>query len=163
MKKNFLTIATVVIFAIGFGASAENKDSNKERQRESQQTVQTQESEAEKNARNAFVGDYVYRYYYGNTEMEVFFKISLKSDGTFTHEPNNEQTKQIVDVATVVDGKDYPSSGEWKVKDTSEGKAAILDFDGNWGEGSITPDKSMIQINNMNGLRLKAPLTRCRS
>lgn len=109
-------------------------------------------------AQNQFVGVYTYSYFYGDTNMKVYFRITLKQDGTFTHEPANDQTKGVVDMETVVDGKDYPSGGTWKVKDTSVGKAAFLDFDGSWGEGSITPDKSVIEIENMNGYKLKAPL-----
>lgn len=90
--------------------------------------------------------------------ISKFFRITLKSDGTFTHEPANEQTKGMIEAETVVDGTDYPSGGTWKVKDTSVGKGAFLDFEGEWGEGSITPDKSVIAIENMNGYKLKAPL-----
>ena len=69
----------------------------------------------------------------------------MKSDGTFTHEPSNDQTRSIVEMETLVDGKDYPSGGKWKVKETPAGKAAFLDFGSSWGEGSITPDQKRIK------------------
>jgi hypothetical protein len=140
--------------------ASETQDAEEQarKQQEEEERLKKEKEAAEAKERDAFVGDYVYSYFYGNTNVNVYFKISLKSDGTFTHEPNNEQTKGIVDMETVVDGKDYPSGGKWEVKDTSEGKAAFLDFEGSWGDGSITPDKSIIQIDNMNGLRLKAPI-----
>lgn len=107
---------------------------------------------------NQFIGEYTYSYFYNNTNTKLYFRISLKQDGSFTHEPANDQTKGVVEMETVVDGKDYPTGGTWKVKDTSVGKAVFLDFDGSWGEGSITPDKSVIEIKNMNGYNMKSPL-----
>lgn len=54
--------------------------------------------------------------------------------------------------------KTIPSGGKWKVKETPAGKAAFLDFGSSWGEGSITPDQKVLEIDNMNGVRLKAQL-----
>lgn len=49
MKKYFMTVATVALFAIGFAASDE--ESNESQQTEQQQTEQKQETEAERQAR----------------------------------------------------------------------------------------------------------------
>ena len=128
--------------------------------KESETEVKEEQKKAEeKNSRSAFVGDYVYSYYIGNTNAKLYFKISLKSDGTFTFSPNNETTKTQMDIDKVMSGYDYPEGGIWEVKDTSVGKAVFLKFDCDWGEGSISANKSVIQINNMNGHTLKAPLT----
>lgn len=135
-----------------------NKVEEQTRQEKERIAQEQQKAAEEKNSMSAFVGSYTYSYFYGNTNFKVFFRITLKSDGTFTHEPANEQTKGMIEAETVVDGTDYPSGGTWKVKDTSVGKGAFLDFEGEWGEGSITPDKSVIAIENMNGYKLKAPL-----
>lgn len=45
MKKYFMTVATVALFAIGFAASDEESSSSSESKSESQQTEQTQESQ----------------------------------------------------------------------------------------------------------------------
>ena len=51
MKKYFMTVATVALFAIGFAASDEESSSSSESKNESQQTEQTQESQAERQER----------------------------------------------------------------------------------------------------------------
>lgn len=130
-----------------------------EKEKEKTEVKEEQKKAEEKNSRSAFVGDYVYSYYIGNTNAKLYFKISLKSDGTFTFSPNNETTKTQMDIDKVMSGYDYPEGGIWEVKDTSVGKAVFLKFDCDWGEGSISANKSVIQINNMNGHTLKAPLT----
>ena len=134
--------------------SEQKNDSEAERQAREQKEKENEKS----NSLSAFVGDYTYSYYLENTNAKLYFKLSLKADGTFTFGPVNESTKGMMDVQKVVDGYDYPEGGKWEVKDTSVGKAAFLEFDCDWGEGSITPDKSVIQIKNMNGYNLKAPL-----
>ena len=134
-----------------------------EQKAEAERVAQEKQAEAmrianEKAEKEAFVGRYIYKYYYHGTNIELYFVITLKSDGTFTHEPSNDQTRSIVEMETLVDGKDYPSGGKWKVKETPAGKAAFLDFGSSWGEGSITPDQKVLEIDNMNGVRLKAQL-----
>lgn len=134
-----------------------------EQKAEAERVAQEKQAEAmrianEKAEKEAFVGRYIYKYYYHGTNIELYFVITLKSDGTFTHEPSNDQTRSIVEMETLVDGKDYPSGGKWKVKETPAGKAAFLDFGSSWGECSITPDQKVLEIDNMNGVRLKAQL-----
>lgn len=134
-----------------------------EQKAEAERVAQEKQAEAmrivnEKAEKEAFVGRYIYKYYYHGTNIELYFVITLKSDGTFTHEPSNDQTRSIVEMETLVDGKDYPSGGKWKVKETPAGKAAFLDFGSSWGEGSITPNQKVLEIDNMNGVRLKAQL-----
>ena len=51
MKKYFLTLATVALFAIGFSASDEEESSNSSSSSSSPQTEQKQETEAERHAR----------------------------------------------------------------------------------------------------------------
>lgn len=104
------------------------------------------------------MGEYIYNCYYGDANIERFFVLTLKSDGTFTHEPSNEQTKSIVDMETLLDGRSFPTG--WIVKETPVGKAAFLDFGGNWDKGSITPNKKVLQIDNKNGIYLKVQLRR---
>ena len=138
-------------------------DSSDSSDQEVERVAQEKQAEAmrianEKAEKEAFVGRYIYKYYYHGTNIELYFVITLKSDGTFTHEPSNDQTRSIVEMETLVDGKDYPSGGKWKVKETPAGKAAFLDFGSSWGEGSITPDQKVLEIDNMNGVRLKAQL-----
>lgn len=59
---------------------------------------------------------------------------------------------------SVVDGNEYPKGGDWKVKNTPVGKGAFLDFDGSWDEGSITYERTVLEIKNMNGYNLKTAL-----
>lgn len=51
MKKYFMTVATMALFAIGFAASDEEKSSNSSSESSKPQTEQKQESEAERKAR----------------------------------------------------------------------------------------------------------------
>jgi len=51
MKKYFLTVATVALFAIGFAASDEEESSNSSSSSSEPQTEQKQETEAERKAR----------------------------------------------------------------------------------------------------------------
>lgn len=51
MKKHFLTVATVALFAIGFAASDEEESSNSSSSSSEPQTEQKQETEAERKAR----------------------------------------------------------------------------------------------------------------
>lgn len=52
MKKYFMTVATVALFAIGFAASdEENNESQQTEQKQTEQTEQKQETEAERQAR----------------------------------------------------------------------------------------------------------------
>ena len=108
----------------------------------------------------AFVGNYSFSCYIGDTNAKMFFQLSLKSDGTFSFKPGNESTKELMNIGKVIDGLDYPDGGKWKVEDSSLGRYALLEFDCSWGDGTISPDKSVIQINNMNGTTLKTQLTR---
>ena len=104
------------------------------------------------------MGDYIYSYFVGDTNAKLYFKLSLKADGSFTLEPNNEQTKSWITTMSVVDGSEYPDGGDWEVKDTSAGKGAFLNFEGSWGDGSITYERTVLEINNMNGYNLKTAL-----
>ena len=51
MKKCFLTLATIALFAIGFAASDEDESSSNEGSNSAPQTEQKQETEAERQAR----------------------------------------------------------------------------------------------------------------
>ena len=164
MKKYLYSVLVMALFAIGFAASDENENDKKTVVVENVDSLASEDEDVSVAERkqeadlNQFIGEYTYSYFYNNTNTKLYFRISLKQDGSFTHEPANDQTKGVVEMETVVDGKDYPTGGTWKVKDTSVGKAVFLDFDGSWGEGSITPDKSVIEIKNMNGYNMKSPL-----
>ena len=105
-----------------------------------------------------FSGVFFYNYFRGDTNAKMYFKLILKSDGTFTLEPSNEETKNWIDIDKVMSGSDYPEGGDWEVKDTPVGKGAFLDFDGDWGEGTITNDRKVLEISNMNGYKLKTEL-----
>lgn len=105
-----------------------------------------------------FSGVFFYNYFRGDTNAKMYFKLILKSDGTFTLEPSNEETKNWIDIDKVMSGSDYPEGGDWKVKETPVGKGAFLDFDGDWGEGTITNDRKVLEISNMNGYKLKTEL-----
>ena len=162
MKKYFCSMFVLAFFAIGFTASDETettKDSVQEKEEVTEKETKEESQPKEDPDVQHFVGDYIYSYYIGNTNAKLYFKISLKSDGTFIWEPNNEVTKNQIDIEKVMDGNDFPEGGEWEVKDTSVGKGAFLDFDCSWGEGSITYDRKVLEIQNMNGYRLKAELS----
>lgn len=162
MKKYFCSMLVLAFFAIGFSASDETettKDSVQEKEEVTEKETKEESQPKEDPDVQHFVGDYIYSYYIGNTNAKLYFKISLKSDGTFIWEPNNEVTKNQIDIEKVMDGNDFPEGGEWEVKDTPVGKGAFLDFDCSWGEGSITYDRKVLEIQNMNGYRLKAELS----
>ena len=103
-----------------------------------------------------FVGDYYYSFFIQNTNASLYFKISLKSDGTFTHGPSNETTKNYIDMESIVDGKNYPTGGTWSATDNG----ITLNFNGNWSGGKISADMKRLEIFNMNGYDLKTPLSK---
>lgn len=164
MKKYFYSIIVLAVFAIGFAASDETEKSEKSEEAEvakvdsvPEEPIKDATPEEDPDVKH-FVGDYFYSYYIGDTNAKMYFKLSLKPDGKFTLEPSNDQTKEWININKMMSGHDYPEEGYWKVKDTSVGKGAFLDFDGDWGEGSITYDRKVLGINNMNGHNLKAEL-----
>lgn len=163
MKKYFYSMLVLAVFALGFTASDETKSPKDFEQEEvtekEAQVITSEESQPEEDPDvKHFVGDYFYSYFIGDTNAKMYFKLSLKPDGKFTLEPSNDQTKEWININKMMSGHDYPEEGYWKVKDTSVGKGAFLDFDGDWGEGSITYDRKVLGINNMNGHNLKAEL-----
>lgn len=163
MKKYFYSMLVLAVFAIGFTASDETKTpKDSEQEKVTEEKVQEKTSEKSQPKENPdvqhFVGDYIYSYFLGDTNYRIYFKISLKADGSFTWEPNNEDTKKTIELEKVVDGKDYPDGGHWEVKDTPVGKGAFLDFDCDWGKGSITYNREVLEIKNMNGYNLKTQL-----
>ncbi|MBO7539869.1 MAG: hypothetical protein J6T44_11360 [Prevotella sp.] len=162
MKKYFYSMLVLAVFAIGFTASDETKASKDSEEEVTEEKVREKTSEESQPKENPdiqhFVGDYIYSYFLGNTNYRIFFKISLKADGSFIWEPTNEDTKKTIELEKVVDGKDYPDGGHWVVMDTPAGKGAFLDFDCDWGKGSITYDRKVLEIKNMNGYDLKTEL-----
>lgn len=160
MKKYFYSVLVLAVFAIGFTASEETEKSNGSEQKE--ETVKENKQEDSQPKENPdiqhFVGDYFYSYFIGNTNARMYFKLSLKADGSFTLEPTNRQTKDWINIEKVMDGNDFPEGGDWEVKDTPAGKGAFLDFDGDWDEGTITYDRNVLAIKNMNGFNLKTEL-----
>ena len=165
-------ICTFFVVTLAIGLSADDEMDGRQSQTEQKKETESMKQEQKKNVSNnqkselkkeindmsAFVGEYTYSYYLDNTNAQLYFKLSLNSDGSFVFGGANETTKNQITLDKVMSGYDYPEGGKWKVKDTSVGKAAFLEFDCDWGEGSITPDKRVIQIKNMNGRTLKAPL-----
>lgn len=163
MKKYFYSMLVLAVFVIGFTASDETKapkDSEQEKVTEEKAQEKTpEESQPKENPDiQHFVGDYIYSYFMGDTNYRIYFKISLKADGSFIWQPNNEDTKKTIELEKVVDSKDYPDGGHWVVMDTPAGKGAFLDFDCDWGKGSITYDREVLEIKNMNGYDLKTKL-----
>ena len=164
MKKSFYSIFVLAIFAIGFAASDETESSEKSEGKDvtkddsvSEEPIKDAAPEEDPDVKH-FVGDYFYSYFLGDTNAKMYFKLSLNPDGKFTLEPTNDQTKEWMNINKVMSGYDYSEGGYWEVKDTSAGKGAFLDFDGDWGKGSITYDRKVLGINNMNGYNLKAEL-----
>ena len=104
-----------------------------------------------------YLGTYYYDYCPPGMPLNIsfYYKITLKPDGTFSHEGSNEETKRQMEIETVVDRKNYPSGGKWSVINTAGMKGVFLYFDGNWGTGSINLENGVLEIPNMNGYRLK--------
>lgn len=166
--KKIVTIAGLIFSCIIFIFSSPILTFSDDNQKQEQvETVGSQSSENQltdkqsmKDELAAFAGNYLFSCYIGDTNAKMFFELSLKSDGTFSFKPGNESTRELMDIGKVIDGLDYPDGGKWKVEDSPDGRYALLEFDCSWGEGTISPDKSVIQINNMNGTTLKTQLTR---
>lgn len=127
---------------------AENRIST-EKENKKQEIEKAKQAELSK-----FLGDYVYSYNIGDTNARLYFKITLNSDGTFTHSPNNETTANMMNMYKTIDGYDYPDGGNWKLRETVAGDAIYLNFDGSW-DGSIALDNMVLEIKNMNGYNLK--------
>ena len=103
-----------------------------------------------------YVGKYYYSFFIQNTNASLYFTINLKSDGTFTHSPSNETTKNYIEMESLVDGKDFPSGGAW----SASNDGISLDFNGSWSGGKISADMKRLEIYNMNGYNLKTPINR---
>ena len=103
-----------------------------------------------------YVGDYYYSFFIGDTNAKLYFKITLKSDGTFIHAPSNSTTQDYINTEIVLDGKSYPSGGSWNVSDG----IISLDFNGNWSNSKISTESNMLVIHNMNGYDLKTSVSR---
>jgi hypothetical protein len=103
-----------------------------------------------------YVGDYYYSVFIGDTNAKLYFKITLKSDGTFIHAPSNSTTQDYINTEIVLDGKSYPSGGSWNVSDG----VISLDFNGNWSNGKISTESNMLVIHNMNGYDIKTSVSR---
>jgi hypothetical protein len=103
-----------------------------------------------------YVGDYYYSVFIGDTNAKLYFKITLKSDGTFIHAPSNSTTQDYINTEIVLDGKSYPSGGSWNVSDG----VISLDFNGNWSNGKISSESNMLVIHNMNGYDIKTSVSR---
>ena len=134
------------------GAVGKMKRANKE---DVDKAAKSAKKEAEKQMAK-YVGNYYYSFFIGNTNASLYFTISLKSDGTFTHAPSNETTKNYTEVEIAVDGKDYPSGGTWSASDDG----ISLSFKGSWSGGKISADMKRLEIYNMNGYNLKAPISK---
>lgn len=134
------------------GAVGKMKRANKE---DVDKAAKSAKKEAEKQIAK-YVGNYYYSFFIGNTNASLYFTISLKSDGTFTHAPSNETTKNYTEMEIAVDGKDYPSDGTWSASDDG----ISLSFNGNWSGGKISADMKRLEIYNMNGYNLKAPINK---
>lgn len=144
----------VIALIIGFFAIKCSGDGSDNK---ATKTEQRQESPAKKKSETSkYVGDYYYSFFISNTNASLYFKITLKSDGTFTHTPSNENTKNYIDLETMVDGKSYPSGGTWSA--SSDGIS--LDFNGSWSGGRISADMKRLEIYNMNGYDLKTSISR---
>ena len=134
------------------GAVGKMKRANKE---DVDKAAKSAKKEAEKQMAK-YVGNYYYSFFIGNTNASLYFTISLKSDGTFTHAPSNETTKNYTEVEIAVDGKDYPSGGTWSASDDG----ISLSFNGSWSGGKISADMKRLEIYNMNGYNLKTSISR---
>ena len=134
------------------GAIGKIKIANK---KEVEKAKEEAKKEAEK-LQSKYVGIYFYSFFIQNTNASLYFKITLKSDGTFTHEPSNDTTKNYTDMESIIDGKDYPTGGTWSV--SSDG--IRLDFNGSWSGGKISADMKKLEIYNMNGYNLKTSISR---
>lgn len=134
------------------GAVGKMKRANKE---DVEKAAKSAKKEAEMQMAK-YVGNYYYSFFIGNTNASLYFTISLKSDGTFTHAPSNETTKNYTEVEIAVDGKDYPSGGTWSASDDG----ISLSFNGSWSGGKISADMKRLEIYNMNGYNLKAPINK---
>lgn len=111
--------------------------------------------EAEK-LQTKYLGKYYYSFFIGNTNASLYFTITLNSDGTFTHAPSNETTKNYIEAEIAIDGKEYPSGGTW----SASNNGINLDFNGGWSRGRISSDMKRLEINNMNGYNLKTGVSR---
>ena len=113
MKKYFMTVATIALFAIGFAASDEDESSNSSFSSESQ-TEQKQESDAERQAReqkeeekyfqpgNSYISNAIDE---DNNGSVYQYEISMYNDGTF-------ELKEIIRY----DGNEdvYEHEGKWE-------------------------------------------------
>ena len=166
--KKVVTIAGLIFSSVIFiFTSPILTFSDNNQKKEQIETIESNSSENQltdkqsmKDELAAFAGNYLFSCYIGDTNAKMFFELSLKSDGTFSFKPGNESTRELMDIGKVIDGLDYPDGGKWKVEDSPVGRYALLEFDCSWGDGTISPDKSVIQINNMNGTTLKTQLTK---
>ena len=111
--------------------------------------------EAEK-LQTKYLGKYYYSFFIGNTNASLHFTITLNSDGTFTHTPSNETTKEYIETEIAIDGKEYPSGGTW----SASNNGVNLYFNGSWAGGKISSDMKRLEINNMNGYNLKTGVSR---
>lgn len=104
-----------------------------------------------------YLGTYYYDYCPPGMPLNVsfYFKITLNPDGTFSHEGNNEETRTYMTQSSLIDGKDFPSGGRWSVANIPGVKGVFLNFEGNWGRGSINLENNVLEIPNMNGYKLK--------
>ena len=106
MKKYFYSMLVLAVFAIGFTASDETKASKDSEEEMTEEKVREKTSEESQPKENPdvqhFVGDYFYSYFIGDTNAKMYFKLSLKSDGKFTLEPTNEQTKDMMNINMLV-------------------------------------------------------------
>jgi len=159
-KKAYMPITALLMVASVLYSCQQKSPSQNDEQNKATETEQKQEEVQPKENPDIqhFVGDYFYSYFIGDTNAKMYFKLSLKADGSFTLEPSNEDTKNWINIQKVVDGMDFPDGGDWEVKDTPVGKGAFLDFDGSWGDGTITYNRKILEISNMNGYKLKTEL-----
>lgn len=120
MKKYFMTMATIALFAIGFAASDEEESSNSSSSSEPQ-TEQKQESEAERQARdqkeeekyfqpgNSYISSEIRNIDF--PEATTQYELSMYNDGTFelleTYRDNGNVTAE------------YEFEGKWEKKTES--------------------------------------------
>ena len=102
------------------------------------------------------LGKYNYHYAIGGAYYNhAYFNITLKADGTFTHKANNEDTEQYVKLSSLVDGAEFPSGGKWYAINNDIIKGVYLDFNCNWGRGTLNFENGVLEIPHMNGYTIK--------
>ena len=160
-----LTIGSILV-AIG---TCDDKDKSQEQtlmqqqqaEMRAQQEAQMKRAEAEARFQQIaanFIGNYSYGWYLKGTNVEIYFKIGIQSNGRFTHGGANDTSRDYIEVSELVDGRSYPNGGSWYLIETPQGYGVGLHFDDSWGDATITPDKSVIEFSNMNGYRYKTRL-----